>query len=92
MAYHTRVAEMKDNSESNFQEMARNWRRSECLKLIDKLGSKDSQETENAGNNSLCNDSHYIATAHNSEDQIETLLLKLLRGVHISNFQPVNLC
>ncbi len=32
----------------------------------------------------------YIATAHHAEDQIETLLLKLLRGVHISKLQGMS--
>lgn len=31
----------------------------------------------------------FVATAHQKEDQLETLLLKLLRGVHISNINTV---
>ena len=31
-----------------------------------------------------------IATAHHADDQIETYLQKLLRGVSIANFQMVN--
>jgi len=32
----------------------------------------------------------YIATAHHADDQIETLLLKILRGVHISKLQGMS--
>ena len=57
-----------------FQETARDWRRSECEKLIASHSSAGPV---------------YICTGHNSDDQNETMLLKLLRGVHLSKFQPV---
>lgn len=31
----------------------------------------------------------YVATGHHSGDQIETILLKLVRGVHLSHFVPM---
>ncbi len=62
---------------SNFQEKSRNWRRSESLKILE----------YNTKNNNYNNS--YIVTAHHEDDQIETLLLKFLRGVHITNFVPV---
>lgn len=70
---------MPDNrlsEESNFQNNARNWRREESLKIIQPNFNETSSH-------------RFIATAHNSEDQSETILLKLLRGTHISHLQGV---
>lgn len=44
---------------------------------------------DNISNNVLSYTS-YIATAHHFDDQIETILLKFLRGVHISNIQSMD--
>jgi len=60
-----------------FQETARDWRRQECEKLIAAHATKSPV---------------YICTGHNSDDQNETMMLKLLRGVHLSKFQPVGVC
>ena len=62
-----------------FQDLARNWRRKESLKLADKICSLNSQQVNKV----------YIATAHQQEDQVETILMKLLRGVHLSKLQQV---
>jgi tRNA(Ile)-lysidine synthase TilS/MesJ len=32
---------------------------------------------------------YVICTAHTRDDQMETLMMKLIRGVHISNFHGV---
>ena len=53
------------------------WRRSESLQIVSELEIKES--LPNA----------FLATAHHQDDQIETFLLKLLRGVHISRMYPV---
>ena len=75
--YHSIV--MSDSrlaDESNFQNNARNWRREESLKILQLHPNESSSN-------------RFIATAHNKEDQTETILLKLLRGTHISHLQGV---
>lgn len=64
--------------ETGFQDYARNWRKRESLNILD----------------SICQGKSYsdrvVATAHHEDDQLETTLLKLLRGTHISNLYPVS--
>ena len=59
---------------SSFQDTARLWRRRECRSILDGTGTG----TGTAG-------SAFIVTAHHLDDQTETLLLKVLRGAHLSN-------
>jgi len=60
------------------QERSRIWRTAECIDIITKLQS----HTENK------EDSQWVvAMAHQSDDQLETVLLKFLRGVHISQIR-----
>lgn len=59
------------------QNAARSWRL-EQSKLI-----AQSIEDNNYGSNV------YIATAHHVEDQIENVLMRLVRGSHITNLQGV---
>ncbi len=69
-------------SHCGFQEKARFWRRTECLHII-KQECKHSHQTGN--NNPLwC-----IVTAHHRDDRLETVLMKLLRGSHLSGLAPV---
>lgn len=77
MTFH--AIELQDpnrSQQSGFQEFARKWRQQECESIINKL--------RNTKNTHYC-----VLMAHHADDQVETLLLKLLRGVHISNLSPV---
>jgi tRNA(Ile)-lysidine synthase TilS/MesJ len=66
--------------ESGFQARARGWRRSIYNKILE---SKKQVSTTGTHSNT------YIMTAHHADDQMESFLLKLLRGVHISHMHPV---
>jgi len=58
------------------QAAAREWRRSECLSLAAQLSKQKNSKV-------------LIATAHHADDQLETSLLKLLRGAHLSRLYPM---
>jgi tRNA(Ile)-lysidine synthase TilS/MesJ len=66
---------------TGFQAKAREWRRNECIKIINKK--------KQIANNFNNKQEFYISTAHHENDQLETLMLKFLRGAHISNLSPV---
>jgi hypothetical protein len=133
MPFYTRELPMElRGTKSGFQEMARNWRRRECMAIVDELNAKmmlvdstpspppqqqqqqhmiagynaiDSQlpitssSTSSSLSSATQSDHHqqrkrspstsFIVTAHTYDDQLETLLMKLVRGVHIANFQPM---
>lgn len=63
-------------SSRGFQENARSYRRRASLRLLEQ--------------NFPFRGSGYVCMAHHLDDDIETLLMKLLRGVHISNFSGVS--
>jgi tRNA(Ile)-lysidine synthase len=58
----------------SFQEAARDWRRSLSLEIVASVDNPSGK---------------YFVTAHHCEDQIETILLKFLRGTFISHLSPV---
>lgn len=60
------------------QDAARNWRRANLIQLANVLASK----------NQSC--ASVILTAHHRDDCDETVLLKLLRGAHISNLSGMD--
>jgi tRNA(Ile)-lysidine synthase len=70
------------STETGFQAAARNWRKGECDTWV---------RTSNTNSNEDNTINNIVATAHNLDDQIETLCLKFLRGVHLSNFQPMKM-
>lgn len=66
----------EDNvTSNNFHENARKWRSKECTQLLNSLPQPVTEKC-------------YV-TAHHRDDQIETILLKLLRGTYITNLTKV---
>jgi tRNA(Ile)-lysidine synthetase-like protein len=64
------------NSTQFSQEMARNWRRYETQKLMEQIKSQ--------------NEIGMIVTAHHRDDVEETILMKMLRVVHITNISGMD--
>jgi len=76
LPFHLREADANRTSRwqhSGLQEDARNWRRSEAATLLGEIGSPYQAK--------------FVVTAHHCDDQTETVLMKLLRGVHLSNIK-----
>ena len=72
LEFHLRTTRDFQSETSGLQEKARNWRRTEALKLREEIRAD------------------YILTAHHAEDQLETWLLKWLRGAHLSGLQGMS--
>ncbi len=70
-----RILTEDDVSSYNFHDNARKWRTKQCLQLLHPLPQP-------------INEKCYV-TAHHRDDQIETILLKLLRGTYITNLSKV---
>eukprot|EP00428_Durinskia_dybowskii_P070238 CAMPEP_0170407026 /NCGR_PEP_ID=MMETSP0117_2-20130122/28031_1 /TAXON_ID=400756 /ORGANISM="Durinskia baltica, Strain CSIRO CS-38" /LENGTH=351 /DNA_ID=CAMNT_0010664253 /DNA_START=82 /DNA_END=1134 /DNA_ORIENTATION=+ len=68
--------------ETSLQLSSRDWRRQESQKLAAELGQQLSSSGDHPSKYIIC-------TAHTHDDNIETLIMKLLRGVHLSNFQGI---
>ncbi len=75
-----RVLPESQRVKSGLQVTARDWRRSEAIKILDEYSTSD-----------ISTDS-FVCTAHHRDDQVETVFMKLLRGVHISNISMVRYC
>lgn len=77
------------NNDRKFsQEMARDWRRFHLIQLLhDLTTTKYDNIGQDTNNQNFCPTSccGVILTAHHADDSDETLLLKLLRGTHITN-------
>ncbi len=69
--------------ESLARSFGRSWRRQECARILHSVDKRPDRAAPTAG-------SKFVATAHTRDDQVETLLLKMMRGVHLSNMQPVS--
>jgi tRNA(Ile)-lysidine synthetase-like protein len=79
--FHTHTWEkIHDNNASGLPASAREWRRTFSLSLLNHLLLVKKKNDNGNGIFSGC-----IATAHHSDDQLETCILKLLRGVHITH-------
>ena len=72
LGFHLRTTRDFQSETSGLQEKARNWRRTEALKLREEIRADS------------------ILTAHHAEDQLETWLLKWLRGAHLSGLQGMS--
>ena len=62
-----------------FQDMARRWRKQKLESILDSVRS----------NHTIRYDEYVTATAHHRDDLVESLMLKLLRGAHITNMHAV---
>lgn len=71
---------------SGMQERARKWRQSEARNILQGTLSQ-SKVGSACGDGRGDGNSGFIATAHHRDDQAETILLKALRGAHITKMQ-----
>ena len=73
------------------QETARDWRRSELVRLLDVLTTVSPPErSEGWGRQRRQRLPGAIFTAHHRDDSDETMMLKLLRGSHITNLSGMD--
>jgi tRNA(Ile)-lysidine synthase TilS/MesJ len=82
------------------QDLARKWRRRTMQQLATELIRKRQLQPDNNNTNHANNNDDntrqvtyigMITTAHHKDDSEETILLKLLRGVHISNIAGLSI-
>lgn len=82
------------------QASARQWRRGYAERLLESIEQRRREQEQRQPYHEEKEEAQglrkafetspiFICTAHQREDQIETLLLKLIRGVHLTNFQMV---
>lgn len=86
---HSVAAVGEDSSDelhsTGIQLAARNWRRAELFSIIDELKARDVPAAPTTNRTK-----YVIATAHHFDDNIETIFMKLFRGVHISKLHGVS--
>ena len=88
--------------EKGFQAIARQWRRKECLRILSSYQDTTRSTTadkkvelyESTSKDLSAQSSPpavaCIATAHHADDMVETMLLKFIRGVHMSHFTAMS--
>ena len=74
--YVRQLSEHARNVHAGFQERSRDWRRAESLALLSELKARLPDADARSG---------AIMLGHHADDQLETVLLKGLRGCHLSN-------
>ena len=69
------------------QEIARNWRRKKSLEVMEEIMSSSLHIAEdNKDIKKSISSKGVIFTAHHKDDAEETMIMKLLRGVHLTNW------
>lgn len=93
MPLHIRHLDKTILQQSNFQANARTWRRNESLQVLNRpvLNLEEKRgEHEKKSEEMYCRGRAVVATGHHLDDQVETSLLKLVRGTHLSHLHPVS--
>ncbi len=86
LPFYHRVWEGEDSPDSEFtQVVARDWRRSQCQSILKEI----QQDKSLRGLSQSIGGDYWIATAHHRDDQMESLILRLFRGAHLTNLQLV---
>eukprot|EP01041_Mallomonas_annulata_P000750 gene750-1434_t len=93
---HIRHLPQEKRHKVGLQSTARIWRRTECLQLRQQYllrnrnkSSSSSDVTTDVITDVTTDDDYFICTAHHADDQLETSILKLLRGTHLSRLYPM---
>ncbi|CDI78010.1 hypothetical protein, conserved [Eimeria acervulina] len=73
-------ANSKRSSKGSPQQLMRNWRRVEAAALLTKIIHQQQQQQQQQQQHR-----GYLLTGHHADDQLETIFLKLLRGVNVLN-------